>query len=47
MKTRVKTMRETLFRGKRIDNEAWVEGFLVKKIDPLFGIESWFILVQE
>ena len=40
-------MCEILFRGKRKDNREWVEGFLVKKIDPLLSIESWFILVQE
>ena len=40
-------MREILFKGKRIDNGEWVEGFLVKKIDPLLSVESWFILVQE
>lgn len=40
-------MREILFKGKRIDNGEWVKGFLVKKIDPLLGVESWFILVQE
>ena len=42
-----KAMREILFKGKRIDNGEWVKGFLVKKIDPLLGVESWFILVQE
>ena len=42
-------MRENigLYRGKRIDNGEWVEGFLVKKIDPLLGSECCFILVQE
>ena len=40
-------MREILFRGKRIDNREWVEGFLVKKIDPLIGNECCFILAQE
>ena len=42
-------MRENmgLYRGKRTDNGEWVEGFLVKKIDPLLGGEYCFILVQE
>jgi uncharacterized phage protein (TIGR01671 family) len=30
-------MREILFRGKRLDNGEWVEGFYVKRSDPLFG----------
>lgn len=40
-------MRELLFRGKRIDNDAWVEGFFVAKADPLLGIMASFILTQE
>jgi uncharacterized phage protein (TIGR01671 family) len=39
-------MREILFRGKRIDNKEWVEGAFVKKIDPLTGIPSYFIVGQ-
>lgn len=40
-------MREILFRGKRIDNGEWVEGFFVAKADPLLGIMASFILTQE
>lgn len=40
-------MREILFKAKRTDNGEWVEGNLVKKADPLLGIEKFFILKQE
>ena len=40
-------MREILFRGKRIDNGEWVEGFFVAKADPLLGIMNSYILTQE
>ena len=40
-------MREILFRGKRIDNGEWVEGFFVAKVDPLLGIMTSLILTQE
>lgn len=40
-------MREILFRAKRLDNGEWVEGYFVKKIDPLFKTEICFILIQE
>lgn len=39
-------MREILFKAKRLDNGEWVEGNLVKKIDPLLDVESYFILNQ-
>lgn len=32
-------MREILFRGKRLDNNAWVEGFLVQAIGGGFWID--------
>lgn len=35
-------MREILFRGKRIDNGEWVEGYYLKKYD-LLGDEEHFI----
>ena len=40
-------MREILYRGKRIDDGAWVEGFFVAKADPLLGIMASFTLTQE
>ena len=42
-------MRENmgLYRGKRKDNGEWIEGYLVKKQDPLLGIVDCFILTQE
>ena len=45
-------MREILFRGKRLDNGAWIEGYLYEHEPPLVGIISekdepeaskWFI----
>ena len=39
-------MREILFRGKRLDNDEWVEGGLVQKADSLFGAPSYFIVGQ-
>jgi uncharacterized phage protein (TIGR01671 family) len=32
-----KTMREILFRGKRLDNRGWVEGWLYKRVVHLEG----------
>ena len=46
-------MREILFRGKRIDNGEWVEGYLYEHEPPLVGIvpenyvpepSKWFIV---
>ena len=39
-------MREILFRGKRIDNGEWVEGFFVRKLDSLIGTPNYFIVGQ-
>ena len=41
------TMREILFRGKRINTGEWLEGCAVKKIDPLLGISYWYIVRNE
>lgn len=40
-------MREIMFHGKRVNNGEWVEGYYVKKTDPLLGIEKHFIVKQE
>lgn len=37
-------MREILFRGKRLDNGEWVEGWLVVKNDPILEITYCYIL---
>lgn len=47
VRNKVKRMREILFRGEKESTGEWVEGFLVKKADPLLGVWSCFILVQE
>lgn len=39
-------MREILFKAKRLDSGEWVEGYYLRKIDPLLGIEKHFILKQ-
>lgn len=40
--------REILFRGKSIDTGEWVNGYLIKKIDPIYtDIETHCILHQE
>ena len=40
--------REILFRGKSLDTGEWVEGYLVKKIDPIYtDIETYCILKQK
>lgn len=39
-------MREILFRGKRIDNVEWVEGFYIHKYDPVLDIVYAFIVTQ-
>lgn len=40
-------MRDTLFIAKQLDNGEWVEGYLVKWIDPLTLIPKFYILTQE
>lgn len=40
-------VRTIIFRGKRKDNGEWVEGFFVKRIEPLTLIPKCYILVQE
>ena len=41
-------MRDILFRGKRLDNGEWVEGFFVEKKYPILesDVRSAFILAQ-
>lgn len=40
--------REILFRGKRLDNREWVEGFYIIKQDPILkNIKHYYIVVQE
>lgn len=44
-------MRDILFRGKRLDNGEWVEGFFAEKKDPLLDllesdVRDAFILAQ-
>lgn len=38
-------MREILFRGKRLDNDEWVEGYYVHLHDPFRGKESHRIYI--
>lgn len=39
--------REILFAGKSIDTGEWVNGYLIKKIDPIYtDIETHYILHQ-
>lgn len=40
-------MLDVLFKGKRKDNGEWIEGYLVKWINPLTLIPKFFILTQE
>lgn len=40
-------MSKNLYKAKRVDDHEWVEGYYLKKIDPLLGVESSFILNQE
>lgn len=41
-------LREIIFRGKRLDKGAWVEGFFAEKKDPLLesDVRNAFILAQ-
>lgn len=41
------SMRKIIFRAKRTYNGKWVEGFFVKRIEPLTLIPKCYILVQE
>lgn len=40
-------MHKIIFKAKRTHNGEWVEGFFVKRIDPLTLIPQCYILVQE
>ena len=40
-------MREIIFKGKTVDDGRWVEGNLVRKIDPLMGLTYRYIVRQE
>lgn len=37
-------MRETLYRGKRIDNEKWVEGFYFQRTNTLGDVIGAFVI---
>lgn len=39
-------MRKILFRGKRLDNGEWVEGFYIGKTDPLLEVSYHYIVAQ-
>lgn len=39
-------MSKNIYKAKRLDDGLWVEGYYLKKIDPLLGVESSFILNQ-